>query len=258
MAYSYKAGDEKRIDLLDPEYFKSVAGFFLKLGRAYFRSSITGLKHIPRKGPALIVSNHGVLALETPFFVAEIFRGTKRIPRAVGDHFIWKIPLLRERVLRAGVVDGNRGTALKLLKHGELAVVYPEGARGGAKTWGQRYGLDWTGRYGFIKVALEANVPILPAVTLGADDTYFVLNDPYNWARRLLKSESMPLPLPLGLGLLPFPTRFTMEIGPPIRLPYAKSAANNDRIVQKLQRQVWAVVKGMLERGLAKRRTPLG
>ncbi len=64
-------GDEKRIDLLDPAWFKTLAGFFLKLGRAYFRSSITGLKHIPRKGPALIVSNHGILAMETPFFVAE-------------------------------------------------------------------------------------------------------------------------------------------------------------------------------------------
>lgn len=258
MSYRYRAGDERRIDLIDPEYVRSAAGFFAKLGRAYFRSTITGLRHVPRKGPALIVSNHGILALETPFFLAELHKGTRRMVRALGDHFLWKIPLLRERLIRGGIVDGNRATAVRLLKHGELVVVYPEGARGGSKTWEQRYGLDWTGRTGFIKVALQANVPILPAVTLGADDTYVVINDPYKWARRLLKSESMPLPLPLGLGLLPFPARFDMVIGPPIRLPYGPEAAKNERLVLKLQGQVRRIVKDMLDRGLRQRRTPLG
>lgn len=257
--YTYRPGDEKRIDLADPKYARSAAKLFTTVGRTWFRTTLTGIKHVPRKGPALFVANHGVMAVESPFFMAEVLAHTKRMVRALGDHFLWRIPMLRERALLGGVVDGNPQTALKLLKAGELVVVYPEGARGGAKTWGQRYQLDWTGRYGFVKLALQANVPILPMVTIGADDAYYVLNDPYKWARRLLKSESMPLPLPIGLGLLPMPTRFAMEIGPPIRFPeYGPKAATNERLVHKLQKQVWTVVKGMLERGLAKRRTVLG
>ncbi len=253
MGYRYRKGDEKRVDLVDPAYVESIAGFFLKVGRTYFRTTIQGLKYIPRKGPALIVANHGVLAIESPFLMAEIWKGTRRVVRSLADHFLWSIPLLRDRLIKAGVVDGDRDTAVRLLKSGEMALVYPEGAKGAAKPYDRKYELDWTGRYGFIKVALLANAPIIPVVIVGADDTYWVVNDPYKWARLILRSESMPLPLPIGLGLLPFPAKLSIRIGPPIRLGYGPEAARNERIVEKLQKQVWRTVKDMLERGLAER-----
>src|SRR5258707_3054691 len=138
--------------------------------RVLFRPWAEGAEHVPRTGPAIIASNH--LSFSDHFFAplplprkviflakSEYFtgRGLKGLFSKAFFSGMGQIPVDRsggeasERALRTG---------LRVLAHGDLLGIYPEGTR----TPGGRL---YRGKTGVARLALEAKAPVIPCAMIG-------------------------------------------------------------------------------------------
>jgi 1-acyl-sn-glycerol-3-phosphate acyltransferase len=203
----------------------------------YHRASIREVDRIPVSGPALLVSNHGRLVFDAFILIRLILRARGRLVRAMADHMWFRLPVF-ERVFRlAGTVDGTRENALGLLEQGELVLTYPGGV---PEVLNGRYGrehIDWSGRHGFARVAIEARVPVIPIAGIGVNSGLVFLSSgrllgrllyrhilrlgpSYAGYRNPLALGILPIPLPLSVAVaLPLPCRITYVVGDPIHPP---------------------------------------
>lgn len=245
-------GDEtwlKDIPEEDHELFSRVMRVFDRVS-AYFRYDVTGTEHIPEVGGAVLVIPHTAITIDGFLMGAEILKRRGRTVRALGDHQLFEMPGIGDLLLRLGAVDGRPDNAMKILRDGELVFVMPGGAREAWQPIHRRHDLTWDGRYGFIKVALRAQVPIIPAVTIGSAESLWLPFHSLNWGQKVLRRR-WPLVPPLGIGLtpVPIPTRWTAHIGPPIPLEHPPEAADDPEIVHALQVRVKETIEGMLRDG---------
>jgi 1-acyl-sn-glycerol-3-phosphate acyltransferase len=191
---------------------------FLRSIAGYFHATLKGHEHIPRQGPALIVSNHALFALDSAVLGALLVEHVQRFPRFLADRALWKIPGLRGVIRAIGGLPGDPRSAEVLLRSGELVVVYPGGVDDSLKHNWQHHRLMWKKRAGFARVAMTARVPIIPIVGLGIDDMYRVIGREHFVGRRIFGSERYDLPVPVGaLGtILPRRAPQHYEVLPPI------------------------------------------
>lgn len=190
------------------------------LSALYHRARLLGSEHLPLEGPVLLVGNHGLWGYETPAFFHLIHRATGRYPLGLAERGFFKIPLVRTLLPWLGGVEGTREKALSSLREGNLVVCYPGGAWETFKKPRHRYVLRWEGTLGFVRLAAQAGVPIVPFAGFGVDDTFFCPDDE-RWCVPLAPGEKYRVPLGLGLGPLPFPVRMTFVVGRPLKPPPA-------------------------------------
>jgi 1-acyl-sn-glycerol-3-phosphate acyltransferase len=159
-------------------------------------------------------------------------------------------------VARIGGVRASTETALPLLAGGELVAVFPEGLKGVGKLYRERYRLARFGRGGFVRLAREAQVPLLPVAIVGAEEIHPVIGK--------ITKLAEPLGLPyipitptfpwLGpLGLLPVPTKWTIQIGAAIAPPPQGDDAATARVAESVR----SAIDGMIAELLARRRSVL-
>ncbi|MGC8928664.1 MAG: lysophospholipid acyltransferase family protein [Myxococcota bacterium] len=223
--HPYIKGYENRLDKFDINFLaKNI--FLSGILRLYFRYKVYGFENIPKKGPAIIVMNHGILPIDGFILGMEILIRLSRLPRGLTDHIIFNVPFLREFFLSAGIVDGNRENALKVLKKGGLLMVMPGGAREGIKRLEDKYKLNWEGRTGFIRVAQMSRSPIILSFCYGIDDIY-------QWVHQKSgsKTEDLQVPFLFGLGVLPIPVKLTQVISKPIPV-------REDEDIEKVQKRL--------------------
>ena len=189
---------------------------------------------LPAEGGAVIVSNHGRLDLDCFILAGLILRSRGRLVRLMADHLWFRIPVVRRLWGRAGAVDGTRENAARLLSGGELVLAYPGGVR---EIMSGRFGhehLDWAGRTGFARVAIEAGVPVIPVVGVGVNNGFVFLTSgrrsgrllfqrllrlgpAYSEYRDPLAIGLVPIPLPFSLAVhLPWPCKVRYVVGEPI------------------------------------------
>lgn len=145
---------------------KAILGPFLAL---IFRPWAEGIDNVPREGPAIIASNH--LSFADHFFgplplprkvtflaKSEYFtgRGLKGLLKKAFFSGVGGIPLDR-----AGGRASERAinTGLRVLAQGKLLGIYPEGTR-------TPDGRLYRGKTGVARLALEAQVPVIPCAMI--------------------------------------------------------------------------------------------
>lgn len=141
---------------------------------AWFRWTIEGLEHIPRRGPAILAFNH--IAYLDPLAAAYVLDRAGRRPR-----FLAKSELFQDRriawVLRgAKQIEVRRGTrdapmaldnAVAALRAGEIVVIFPEGT---ITTDPDLNPME--GRSGAARLALATGVPVIPAALWGTQNVW--------------------------------------------------------------------------------------
>jgi 1-acyl-sn-glycerol-3-phosphate acyltransferase len=207
---------------------------------AYHRAELHGVEQLPA-GPALLVGNHGLFGYETPIFFFKILEATGRAPIGLADRGLASIPVVKEVLPWLGGVPGTRQHALDALNSGHWVVCYPGGAKEVFKHRHDRYVLQWSETLGFVRVAAEAGVPIVPFAARGIDET-FVTWGASQVTARLFDTQRYAAPLPLGP--LPLPTRFRFELGAPMSAP-PQSASPKE--LTGFREEVAQRVRGMLD-----------
>jgi 1-acyl-sn-glycerol-3-phosphate acyltransferase len=210
----------------------------------YFRVSSEGIEHVPTQGAAILVANHGgVLPVDAAMLCFDVLRrlDPPRIPRALTDHFVPKMPIVSTLFARCGVVSGTRTNAARLLERGELLAIFPEGVSGPAKKFHDRYRIQaW--RVGFAELAIRYHAPVVPVAIVGAEESW-----PLATKLHLRWFDSPYLPIPAWP--LPLPTHYRLRYGPAIDLGRDHVAADADdpAIVHDAAARVRDTVEQMLD-----------
>ena len=128
-----------------------------------------GRENLPKKGPAIIAANH--LSFLDSFFIPLVVQKRKVTYLAKADYFkSWKtawffnmvgqIPTEREGGKKS---EHALNAALGVLNEGKLLGIYPEGTR-------SPDGRLYRGRTGVARLALTADVPVIPTGLIGTTE----------------------------------------------------------------------------------------
>src|SRR5512133_3909376 len=243
-------GNEYGIDPfgLDLDYALAAIAPLLWLYKKYFRVELHGVDRVPAEGRVLLVANHsGQLPFDAAMIGMALLaeRDPPRVMRALVERWVPTLPFYSTVMARLGQVVGTPDNCRRLLAAGELILTFPEGVRGLNKPWSERYRLQRFGR-GFMRLALESKVPIVPVGVVGAEEQAPSLADLKPLAR-LLSMPALPLtPIPF-----PLPARHRIWFGEPMRFE-GSPEAEDPEIEEKVE-QVRAAVAALLATGLAQR-----
>lgn len=246
----------------DPELYREV---LLPLTRPlyerYFRVRTLGVDRIPDTGPALIVGNHsGTIALDAVMvqYAVATEHPNQRVIRNIGADLVYQLPVIGPLARKGGAAVATEEDAEELLRRGELVGVYPEGFKGVGKGWRERYKLQRFGRGGFMETALRTRVPIIPVSIVGAEEAFPMIGNA-KWVARALGMPYFPItptfPWLGPLGLLPLPSKWMIEFGPPIPMDdYPDDAADDAMLVFDLADRVRDTIQQMIYGSLQKRK----
>ena len=216
------------LDERDPDYIRESLPRLWLLASLYFRAEVRGLGNVPEEGPVLLVGNHsgGNLTPDTGVFTLAFstYFGVERAFYQLAHNLVLSMPGL-SFLRKYGTVAASRENARKALQAGAAVLVYPGGDY-------EVHRPSWEGRRkGFIRLALEHDVPIVPVVAIGGQETSLFLSRGERLAKllaldRLFRLKVLPisLGLPWGinvgdmLGHVPLPAKITVEALPAIDL----------------------------------------
>lgn len=226
----------------------------------YFRVEWKGLEHVPREGPALLVSNHaGTIPMDAVIMKFGLLDRVGRHVRLLAANLAFRMPFVGELARKSGNTLACDEDALRLLERGELLGVFPEGYKGVGKLYRDRYKLQRFGRGGFIELALRAGVPIVPVAIVGSEEIYPLISH----ARPLARMFGLPyfpvtpfFPWLGPLGMLPLPTKWSIEFREPIATDGMGDEAWKDSLlVFEMTDRVRDEIQQTLNRNLASRRS---
>ena len=210
---------EQRLELRDGAYVARLVPFLRLAVKLWFRSEVHGMDKVP-DGGALIVSNHsgGMVPMDVPI-IAVAFHdqfGVDR-PLYVLAHDMLFMGQGKDIFPRAGFLPATRDNAEAVLRSGAVTIVFPGGDYDVFRPTTAANRIDFDGRTGYVRTAIETGAPIVPVVSIGGQETYLFLNRGEQLARllgleRLLRTRY----LPLTFG---FPFGFTFGIPPNLPLP---------------------------------------
>jgi 1-acyl-sn-glycerol-3-phosphate acyltransferase len=260
------AGDYEVDDFgFDPELATTLFHPGLRvLQRDWFRTEITGAKHLPPEGGGLVVGNHsGTVALDALMLALACYDESEghRHLRLLGADFVFRMPFLSELARKSGATLACTPDAERLLTGGELVGVFPEGFKGVGKPYRERYKLQRFGRGGFVSAALRTGVPIIPAAIVGAEEIYPLVGNIAPLAR-VLGVPYFPVtptfPWLGPLGLVPLPSKWLIEFGEPVPTEHLADQSDDPMVVFNLADQVRETIQSMLHELLARRPDPFG
>lgn len=222
------------LDERDPDYIRdNLPGLWL-LASFYFRAEVRGLERIPANGPVLLVGNHsgGNMTPDTLVFTLAFntYFGVERRFFQLAHNLVLLMPGL-SMLRKYGTVAASHENARKALDSGSALLVYPGGDYEVHRpTWESGH-VDFGGRKGFLRLAIERDVPIVPVVAIGGQETALFLSRGERLARllrldRTLRLKVLPISLavPWGLnvgdmlGHFPLPSKIKIQVLEPIDL----------------------------------------
>ena len=224
----------------------------------WFRVEWEHFDRIPTSGGALLVANHGgAIPSDAPVIMHGIESRLHRPVYGLADYFFRTVPFVGTLWSRAGGVAARPENAVRLLKdQNQLVLVFPEGTKGPAKAFSDRYRLQRFGRGGFVEMAMRSGVPIVPMAVIGSEETMpTLLRIPA--LAKVLRTPYFPVTAnvlamgPLGYAV-PFPAKIRISVLEPItfdvepgleRYPRSVVLEEAERIREQIQGQVLELLK---------------
>jgi 1-acyl-sn-glycerol-3-phosphate acyltransferase len=209
------------LECRDPDYVRSTLPAIRAWSELYFRAEVDGLDHIPVDEPVLLVGNHsgGTLIADTFVFAQHFYDhfGAERRFHQLAHDLVFQVPGVRASLSRFGTVPANPAYMRAALAKGAALLVYPGGDHETYRPTWQQDQIDFAGRTGFAKLALELGTPIVPVVAIGGQETALFLGQGQRISRalaldRALRLKVFPVQLapPLGVTLLDLPLRMPL------------------------------------------------
>src|SRR3954467_13618423 len=210
-----------------PDYTReTMAGAWL-LASLYFRADVRGLEKIPAEGPVLLVGNHsgGNVTPDTTVFTLAFvaYFGAERRFYQLAHNLVVSMPGLGW-LRKYGTVAASPDNAQLALDKGAALLVYPGGDYEVHRPSWETAKVDFGRRKGWIRLALQHDVPIVPVVSLGGQETALFLSRGERLSRLLrldkmfrLKVPPISIAAPWGLnigdmaGHLPLPAKIRVR-----------------------------------------------
>jgi 1-acyl-sn-glycerol-3-phosphate acyltransferase len=258
------------LDERDPDYIRESLPRLWLLASLYFRGEVRGLGNIPEEGPVLLVGNHsgGNLTPDTGVLTLAFstYFGVERAFYQLAHNLVLSMPGL-SFLRKYGTVAASHENARKALQSGAAVLVYPGGDYEVHRPSWEGDRVDFGGRKGFLRLALDAGVPIVPVVSIGGQETSLFLSRGERLAKglrldKLFRLKVLPISIALPwvinvgdmAGHLPLPAKITVEALPPIDLRREFGADPDlDEVYDHLVRQMQETLDALA----AERRLPV-
>jgi 1-acyl-sn-glycerol-3-phosphate acyltransferase len=219
----------------DPAYIERTLPALRMTSKLYFRADVRGLENIPPEGPVLLVGNHsgGTWIADTFIFSQHFYDrfGPGRRYHQLAHDLVFKVPGLRALVERYGTVPASPENMARALDREAALLVYPGGDHETFRPSWESDRVDFAQRTGFVELALEHRVPIVPVVSVGGQETALFLGQGRRLASALqldrrfrLKVLPAAIGPPFGVtfldlpGRFPLPAKISIRVGKPIDL----------------------------------------
>jgi 1-acyl-sn-glycerol-3-phosphate acyltransferase len=206
------------LDAWDPAYIRTTVPTLRMFSDVYHRAEVRGLDNIPAEGPVLLVGNHsgGTLISDTFVFAQAFYDhfGPLRRFHQLAHDLVFQLPGVRASLSRFGTVPASPENMKRALERGSALLVYPGGDHETYRPTWESAKIDFAGRTGFARLAMEHEVPIVPVVAIGGQETALFLGQGQRLARllqldSLLRLKVFPAQVapPFGLTVLDLPGR---------------------------------------------------
>ena len=258
------------LDERDPDYIRETLPGLWLLVSFYFRADVRGLERIPAEGPVLLVGNHsgGNMTPDTLAFTLAFstYFGVERRFFQLAHNLVVSMPWLG-MLRKYGTVAASPENAERALETGAALLVYPGGDIEVHRPSWEANRIHFGGRKGWIRQALEHDVPIVPIVSIGGQETALFLTRGEGLAR-LLRLDAMfrlkVLPVSLSLpwlvnvgdmvGHIPLPAKLTTQVLEPI---HVREEFGQEPDVDEVYDEIVGRMQRTLDGLAAERRLPL-
>jgi 1-acyl-sn-glycerol-3-phosphate acyltransferase len=258
-----KPGD---LGMYDPAYVDRHAPWLRRVLHTWFRARVEGLARLP-EGPFVAVGNHsgGVMIPDTLVWLAAYHTAGRAVPLLALAHDVAFSSFPRPLSLalaRLGAIRADRALAREALARGYAVQIYPGGDHDACRSVLERNRIVFAGRTGYAELARDADVPIVPVVSIGGHETMLVLDSGARFVhrigflrRRRLTTCPITVSVPWGLwvgptpGHLPLPSRIVVRVLDPI--------PTRGQTVAELDAFVRSRLQSALDELAAQRRFPL-
>ena len=248
-------------------FTRRLAGILRPIYKWYFRSEVRGLDNIPR-GKALVVANHsgGFFALDIQILGAHFYeRFGYRRPMYTLSHNLIFTRINSWFLARTGFIRATHDNALQALRNGAVVVTFPGGDYDAYRPTFRQNVIDFAGRTGYVRTALDAGAPLVPAVSIGLQETQLFLARGTRLARwlglkRHLRTDIFPIAFGFPFGFigaplnLPLPSKVIIQMLEPIDI-VAEFGTNPD--VAAVDAYVRSVMQTGLDELAHQRRWPI-
>ena len=253
----------------DPVLTERVMGILKPFLKRWHRAEVRGLDNFPNGG-ALVVSNHsgGLFAMDVPVFASGFYDrfGYER-PVYTLSHDMLMVGPTGAFFKKTGFIPANHKNADEALRSGGVVVVFPGGDYDVYRPSLSANKIDFGGRTGYVKAAINAGVPIVPTVGIGGQESQLFLTRGTDIAKalgpvaRAFRTKILPVSFgfPFGLSVVlpvnvPLPTKITMKALPPIDI--AKEFGENPDI-DEVDAHVRRVMQRALDELAQERKLPV-
>jgi 1-acyl-sn-glycerol-3-phosphate acyltransferase len=243
----------------------------LKRVTSYFSPEVRHAERVPVDGPVLVVGNHSCSFYMPDAWVMGTAVAERRGNRAAVFTLVYDLllaipgygPFLR----RMGALPADEAAATAALAAGGAVIVFPGGDYDACRPWSERDRIAFGGRTGFVRLALRAGVPVVPAVAHGAHHGTVVVarGEPVARLLRLYGVRVKVLPVmlgPLGPSIVlappPLPAQITVEFLPPFDWrALGGEAADDPAAVRACYDQITTAMQATMDRLAAERPHPV-
>ena len=191
-----------------------------KTGQSYFGAlAVHGSVSDSSRQYIVAIHPHGCLIFQRIFWRTKLMDTLFKRPwRMIAASALFYIPIIREMSLWFGAVDASKSMCRKVLQAGANLILYPGGLdEANRSSSDSRVTLKV--RAGFIRLAVEHGIPVVPAFTFGELETIrSVTLLPYSFADFLKRNFRVSSNIFVGRRgcPIPFRTPLHMCIGKPI------------------------------------------
>ena len=221
------------------------------LFRHYFSVESHGIESVPAHGRVMLVGNHsGGVALDGAMVHASQFleMNPPRLAQGMAEKFLNKVPFASQITNRCGHLTGLPEHAERLLADERMLMVFPEGARGTAKLYRDRYSLVQFGT-GFVRLAMKMKTPIVPFAFLGGGEAVPTISN----AVSLGKLLGVPyIPVTPWLFAIPIPVKLEVYYSAP--MTFEGTGSEEDEVVLQHVEKVKERIAGLIDVGRRRRR----
>jgi 1-acyl-sn-glycerol-3-phosphate acyltransferase len=252
----------------DPALTQRVMGLLRPLIKGYHRAEVRGLDDFPTGG-ALVVGNHsgGLFAMDVPVFATGFYEkfGYDR-PVYILSHDIVFTGPTGDFFRRTGFIGANHENADEALRSGGVVMVFPGGDHDVYRPTLSENRIDFDGRTGYVRAAINAGVPIVPSVSIGGQQAQLFLSRGEWMAKtlrldKLLRAKILPISFGFPFGLsavvpvnLPLPTKIVTQVLPAIDIV---AEFGEDPDVDEVDAHVRHVMQRALDELAKERRLPV-
>jgi 1-acyl-sn-glycerol-3-phosphate acyltransferase len=172
---------------------------------------------------------------------------------------VYGVPGWRELMQKIGQMPASMDNAEAALNDGCSVLLDPGGSYEVFRPWKDRNRVVFNGRKGFIRLALQAGVPVVPVVGHGGHETTIVLTRGERFAKLLgldrVRMDGAPLLFQLPWGIsspalpgVPLPAKITVQVCEPLDWSrFGPEGADDPEVLEQCYQEITSIMQVTLD-----------